>query len=143
MKETTSKQNTTNSQESRKSRKQMSERSSKCSSNSTLKGLNTKEMTESQQDSASHTSSQSTMPHLTVLSVRRNYKEDDPLTRAHQHFVHYKFQPGLGFYGFGLIHLIGSIAKSSTSILRQLIDAGTLANLPAGFKASVASYQGR
>lgn len=70
-----------------------------------------------------------------VLSIRRNYKEDDPLTRAHQHFVHYKFQPGLGFYGFGLIHLIGSIAKSSTSILRQLIDAGTLANLPAGFKA--------
>lgn len=70
-----------------------------------------------------------------VLSIRRNYKEDDPLTQPHQHFVHYKFQPGLGFYGFGLIHLIGSIAKSSTSILRQLIDAGTLANLPAGFKA--------
>lgn len=71
----------------------------------------------------------------TVLSVRRNYAEDDPLTEPYQHFVHYKFQPGLGFYGFGLIHLIGSIAKSSTSILRQLIDAGTLANLPAGFKA--------
>jgi hypothetical protein len=70
-----------------------------------------------------------------VLSVRRNYEEDDPLAEPHQHFVHYKFQPGLGFYGFGLIHLIGSIAKSSTSILRQLIDAGTLANLPAGFKA--------
>lgn len=71
----------------------------------------------------------------TILSIRRNYKEDDPLTEPTQHFVHYKFQPGLGFYGFGLIHLIGSIAKSSTSILRQLIDAGTLANLPAGFKA--------
>ena len=71
----------------------------------------------------------------TVLSVRRNYEEGDELAEPLQHFVHYKFQPGLGFYGFGLIHLIGSIAKSSTSILRQLIDAGTLANLPAGFKA--------
>lgn len=71
----------------------------------------------------------------TVLSIRRNYEESDPLATPFQHFVHYKFQPGLGFYGFGLIHLIGSIAKSSTSILRQLIDAGTLANLPAGFKA--------
>ena len=70
-----------------------------------------------------------------VLSIRRNYLQEDPLKIARQHFVHYKFQPGLGFYGFGLIHLIGSIAKSSTSILRQLIDAGTLANLPAGFKA--------
>ena len=70
-----------------------------------------------------------------VLSIRRNYIQEDPLKIARQHFVHYKFQPGLGFYGFGLIHLIGSIAKSSTSILRQLIDAGTLANLPAGFKA--------
>ncbi len=70
-----------------------------------------------------------------ILSIRRNYNENDPLKKAQQHFVHYKFQPGLGFYGFGLIHLIGSIAKSSTSILRQLIDAGTLANLPAGFKA--------
>tara|TARA_A100001388_G_scaffold124454_1_gene91932 strand:+ start:310 stop:2649 length:2340 start_codon:yes stop_codon:yes gene_type:complete len=71
----------------------------------------------------------------TILSIRRNYEEADPLAEPYQHFVHYKFQPGLGFYGFGLIHLIGSIAKSSTSILRQLIDAGTLANLPAGFKA--------
>lgn len=71
----------------------------------------------------------------TVLGVRRNYNEADPLKRSRQHFIHYKFQPGLGFYGFGLIHLIGSIAKSTTSILRQLIDAGTLANLPAGFKA--------
>jgi len=71
----------------------------------------------------------------TVLSIRRNYEKDDPLKKPAQFFVHYKFQPGLGYYGFGLIHLIGSIAKSSTSILRQLIDAGTLANLPAGFKA--------
>jgi len=70
----------------------------------------------------------------TVLSIRRNY-QDDELKTPTQFFVHYKFQPGLGYYGFGLIHLIGSIAKSSTSILRQLIDAGTLANLPAGFKA--------
>jgi hypothetical protein len=70
----------------------------------------------------------------TILSVRRNYQNDELKTPT-QFFVHYKFQPGLGYYGFGLIHLIGSIAKSSTSILRQLIDAGTLANLPAGFKA--------
>ncbi len=70
----------------------------------------------------------------TVLSIRRNYQNDELKTPT-QFFVHYKFQPGLGYYGFGLIHLIGSIAKSSTSILRQLIDAGTLANLPAGFKA--------
>ena len=70
-----------------------------------------------------------------ILSIYRNFVQEDPLKKARQHFVHYKFQPGLGFYGFGLIHLIGSIAKSSTSILRQLIDAGTLANLPAGFKA--------
>jgi len=70
-----------------------------------------------------------------ILSVRRNYDEEDPLKTPTQFFVHYKFQPGLGYYGFGLIHLIGSIAKSSTSILRQLIDAGTLANLPAGFKS--------
>jgi len=70
-----------------------------------------------------------------VLSIRNNYSEDDPLKQPLQHFVHYKFQPGLGYYGFGLIHLIGNIAKSSTSILRQLIDAGTLSNLPAGFKA--------
>ena len=69
-----------------------------------------------------------------ILSIRRNYQNDELKTPT-QFFVHYKFQPGLGYYGFGLIHLIGSIAKSSTSILRQLIDAGTLANLPAGFKA--------
>lgn len=69
-----------------------------------------------------------------VLSIRRNYKEDDPQKRKIQYFVHYKFQPGLGFYGVGFIHQIGGIAKSSTSILRQLVDAGTLSNLPGGFK---------
>jgi hypothetical protein len=70
----------------------------------------------------------------TVLSIRRNYKEDDPNRDKIQYFVHYKFQPGLGFYGIGFIHQIGGIAKSSTSILRQMVDAGTLANLPSGFK---------
>jgi len=70
-----------------------------------------------------------------VLSVRRNYVEGDPLKNKINFFVQYKFLPGLGFYGLGLSHMIGGIAKSSTSILRQLIDAGTLANLPAGFKA--------
>ena len=71
----------------------------------------------------------------TILSIRKNYREDDPLKRKVQHFVHYKFLPGLGFYGFGLIHMIGGLSQSATSILRQLIDAGTLSNLPAGFKA--------
>ena len=70
-----------------------------------------------------------------VLSVRRNYKEGDPLKQRINYFVHYKFLPGLGFYGFGLTHMIGGLSKASTSILRQLIDAGTLSNLPAGFKA--------
>ena len=70
-----------------------------------------------------------------VLSVRRNYSEDDMMKRAKQYFVHYKFLPGLGFYGLGLTHMIGGLAQASTSILRQLIDAGTLSNLPAGFKA--------
>ena len=70
-----------------------------------------------------------------VLSVRRNYKEQDPLRQKINYFVQYKFLPGLGFYGLGLSHMIGGLAKASTSILRQLIDAGTLANLPAGFKA--------
>lgn len=70
-----------------------------------------------------------------VLSVRRNYPEMDPMKRAKQYFVHYKFLPGLGFYGLGLTHMIGGLAQASTSILRQLIDAGTLSNLPAGFKA--------
>ena len=70
-----------------------------------------------------------------VLAIRRNYKKDDVRKKKKQYFVHYKFLPGLGFYGFGLIHLLGNLARSGTSILRQLIDAGTLANLPAGFKA--------
>ena len=70
-----------------------------------------------------------------VLSIRRNFAEDDFLKRKIQYFVHYKFLPGLGFYGFGLIHMIGGLGKAATSILRQLIDAGTLANLPSGFKA--------
>ena len=70
-----------------------------------------------------------------ILSIRRNYLELDPLKEKINYFVQYKFLPGLGFYGLGLSHMIGSLAKASTSILRQLIDAGTLANLPAGFKA--------
>ena len=70
-----------------------------------------------------------------ILSIRRNYKENDPLLNKKQYFVHYKFLPGLGFYGFGLTHMMGGLAKASTSLLRQLIDAGTLSNLPAGFKA--------
>ena len=70
-----------------------------------------------------------------ILSIRRNFMADDPLKRKRQYFVHYKFLPGLGFYGFGLIHMIGGLGRAATSILRQLIDSGTLANLPAGFKA--------
>ena len=70
-----------------------------------------------------------------VLSIRRNYDESDILKRKRQYFVHYKFTPGLGFYGFGLIHMIGGLGRAATSLLRQLIDAGTLSNLPAGFKA--------
>ena len=69
-----------------------------------------------------------------VLSIYRNYAENDPLRKKIEYFVHFKFLPGLGFYGFGLTHMIGGLSKASTSILRQLIDAGTLANLPAGFK---------
>ena len=69
-----------------------------------------------------------------VLSIRRNFKENDPLKNKVEYFVHFKFLPGLGFYGFGLTHMIGGLSKASTSIMRQLIDAGTLANLPAGFK---------
>ena len=69
-----------------------------------------------------------------VLSIRRNFNEDDPLKNKVEYFVHFKFLPGLGFYGFGLTHMIGGLSKASTSIMRQLIDAGTLANLPAGFK---------
>ena len=69
-----------------------------------------------------------------VLSIRRNYKLDDPKKQKIQYFVHFKFLPGLGFYGFGLIHMIGGLTKAATSALRQLIDAGTLSNLPSGFK---------
>tara|TARA_R110000803_G_scaffold120723_1_gene188764 strand:+ start:2028 stop:4502 length:2475 start_codon:yes stop_codon:yes gene_type:complete len=69
-----------------------------------------------------------------ILSIRRNYKEEDALKKKIEYFVHFKFLPGLGFYGFGLTHMIGGLSKASTSIMRQLIDAGTLANLPAGFK---------
>jgi len=70
-----------------------------------------------------------------ILAIRRNWYEDDLKKRKRLHFVHYRYLPGLGFYGTGLIHLIGGLAKSATSILRQLIDAGTLSNLPAGLKA--------
>mgnify|MGYP003649372726 FL=1 len=70
-----------------------------------------------------------------ILSVRRNWRDGDEFYRKVQYFSHYKFLPGLGFYGFGLLHMIGGLGRSATSILRQLIDAGTLANLPAGFKA--------
>jgi hypothetical protein len=69
-----------------------------------------------------------------VLSIRRNYQPDDKTKQKRQHFVHYGYIPGFGFYCFGLVHLIGAYAKSGTSILRQLVDAGTLANLPGGFK---------
>tara|TARA_R100000458_G_scaffold59866_1_gene72309 strand:+ start:792 stop:3209 length:2418 start_codon:yes stop_codon:yes gene_type:complete len=69
-----------------------------------------------------------------VLSIRRNYLESDPMKERRQHFVHYKYMPGLGFYGFGLIHMVGGLAKSATSLLRQLVDSGTLANLPGGLK---------
>ena len=70
-----------------------------------------------------------------ILSIRRNYREDDDMKRKIQYFVHYKFLPGFGFYGLGLIHTIGGLSRTATAALRQLIDAGTLSNLPAGFKA--------
>ncbi len=70
-----------------------------------------------------------------ILSIYRNFTQDDPTLRRNEYFVHYKFLPGLGFYGFGLIHMIGGLAKTATSALRQLLDAGTLSNLPAGFKS--------
>ena len=69
-----------------------------------------------------------------VLSIRRNYAPNDLKKRKIQYFVHFKFLPGLGFYGFGLIHMIGGLSRTATSALRQLLDAGTLSNLPAGFK---------
>ncbi len=70
-----------------------------------------------------------------VLSIRRNYQEDDELKKKISYFTHYKFLPGFGFYGLGLIHTIGGLSRTATAALRQLIDAGTLSNLPAGFKA--------
>jgi len=70
-----------------------------------------------------------------VLSIYRNYVEGDPLKRKNEYFVHYKFLPGLGFYGFGLIHMIGGLTRTATTALRQLLDAGTLSNLPAGYKS--------
>ncbi len=69
-----------------------------------------------------------------VLSVYRNYNENDPIRKKNEYFVHYKFLPGLGFYGFGLIHMIGGLTRTATSALRQLLDAGTLSNLPSGYK---------
>ncbi len=70
-----------------------------------------------------------------ILSIRRNWAEGDLTFKKKSYFVHFKFLPGLGFYGFGLIHMLGGLSRTATSVLRQLIDAGTLANLPAGFKA--------
>ena len=69
-----------------------------------------------------------------ILSIRRNFQPNDPLKKKVQYFVHFKFLPGLGFYGFGLIHMIGGLSRTATVALRQLLDAGTLSNLPAGFK---------
>lgn len=70
-----------------------------------------------------------------ILAIRRNWREDDPLKQARMHFVHYPYITGFGFYGFGLLHLIGGHARGATSLLRQLVDAGTLANLPGGLKS--------
>ena len=69
-----------------------------------------------------------------ILSIRRNYNLNDPLKKKVEYFVHYRFLPGMGFYGFGLIHMIGGLSRTATTALRQLLDAGTLSNLPAGFK---------
>jgi hypothetical protein len=69
-----------------------------------------------------------------ILSIRRNYKADDPTKKKQDYFVHFKFLPGMGFYGFGLIHMIGGLSRTATTALRQLLDAGTLSNLPSGFK---------
>ena len=77
-----------------------------------------------------------------ILSIRRNWEAESELFNKKEYFVHYKFLPGLGFYGFGLIHMIGGLTKSATAILRQLVDAGTLSNLPAGFKARGMRVQG-
>jgi hypothetical protein len=72
---------------------------------------------------------------MEILSIRRNWYEDDELHQKRQHFVHYQYIPGFGFYGYGLIHLIGGYAKSATMLIRQLVDAGTLSNLPGGLKS--------
>ena len=68
------------------------------------------------------------------MAIRRNWIEDDKAKNKRQHFIHYPYIPGFGFYAFGLVHLLGSFAKSGTSLIRQLVDAGTLSNLPGGFK---------
>jgi len=77
-----------------------------------------------------------------ILAIRRNWREDDDLKLKRQHFVHYQYIPGFGAYGFGLFHLIGGFAKSATSIMRQLVDAGTLANLPGGLKSRGSRIKG-
>lgn len=77
-----------------------------------------------------------------ILSIYRNWYESDSLRRRRSHFVHYQYLPGLGFYGFGLVHMIGGLAKSSTSLLRMLVDAGTLSNLPGGLKARGMNIKG-
>jgi len=69
-----------------------------------------------------------------ILSIRRNYAAEDPTKKKQEYFVHFKFLPGMGFYGFGLIHMIGGLSRTATTALRQLLDAGTLSNLPSGFK---------
>jgi hypothetical protein len=78
----------------------------------------------------------------TILSIRRNWNPDDKKRLKRNHFVHYSYVPGFGFYAFGLIHLIGAFAKSGTSLIRQLVDAGTLSNLPGGFKTKGLACQG-
>ena len=70
-----------------------------------------------------------------ILSIYRNWNQGDPLRKKKEYFTHFKFLPGLGFYGFGLIHMLGGLSRTATAALRQLVDAGTLSNLPAGFKA--------
>ena len=76
-----------------------------------------------------------------VLSVVRNFREQDPLKRKRQYFVHFKFLPGFGFYGFGLLHTIGGLSRAATSILRQLIDAGTLSNFQQDLKQEVLEFE--
>lgn len=78
----------------------------------------------------------------TVLAIRRNWEEGDANTQARQHFVHYGYVPAFGFYNFGLIHLVGAFASSGTSLLRQLVDSGTLANIPGGFKSRAMRVRG-